>query len=240
MAAFVQTPTSGTNNSITFGAASLTANYSSTATAGNMLVAVIGYDSNFSVSTITSVQTVGGTGADTLSLVSDFFPLNPLYLAYTVFYVASCGAGRTGIIVTYSNGSILVLNLYEVSGLTSPVVDIIYSATPVIAGSSISGTTPSLATTVEAAILFGPNSNGYNAFTAGTWTLDYVDLVNTGSIYGHQVTSSATGLAATISSLGSFDNMDFGVVTFQSGSGGPAFIAKQYEILQAIKRSSYI
>lgn len=216
----------------TGGAASLTTSYGSTATAGNMLTASIIYDVSFNISTITSVKTVGGTGQDTLSLVQDYPGIAGNLSSMAFFAVPSCGAGRTGIIATYSNGSFFELAIWETSGIASPVADVIFTATPAINATSISGTTGSLAASVEAAFCFSVTSIGFsgypgapdtgNPFTAGSWTWD-VTSGFTGSAYGHQVTSSATGLATTLKYDGSGPANDgFGVVTFRAAAGSVA------------------
>lgn len=222
----------------TAGAATLTTSYGSTATPGSMLVASTYWDSTFNISTLTSIKTVGGSGSDTLSLVpgANFSPGGGGYGNQALFYVPSCGAGRTGIIVTYSNGSFLELAIWEVSGITSPVPDVVFDATQALGVTSVSGTTGSLAAAVEAAFCVGSTSGGFagyagapdasNPFTAGSWTWGATSSF-TGSAYGQQVTSSATGLATTLKYDGFAPaNEDFSVVTFMAGSIADVLMAQ--------------
>lgn len=223
---FAQSPTASVNSANTGGATSLTTNWNATPTAGNMLVAAIAWDDS-SGSSLT-VTSVGGTGTDTFTLVHKFPGDGVSYAPMSFYYCASCGAGRTGVELTNSVGTPFAeMSLWEVSGLTSPVADVIFTGGPVTGATSISGTTPSLSTSAEAAVLAAQNSANYdfpNAFSAGTWTNDYTSIAFSGNAYGHQVTSSTTGLAATLTSKSA--NMQFGVVTFRAGGGvaTPPFI----------------
>lgn len=191
-----------------------------------MAVAAIAWDDSSGNSL--TVTSVGGIGTDTFILVHKFPGDGVSYAPMSIYYCASCGAGRTGVKLTNSVGTPFAeMSLWEVSGLTSPVADVIFTGGPVTGATSISGTTPSLSTSAEAAVLAAQNSVNYdfpNAFSAGTWTNDYTSIAFSGNAYGHQVTSSTTGLLATLTSGPA--NMQFGVVTFKSGGGvaTPPFI----------------